>query len=445
MKWRNLGIVALIFAALGAYVYFYEIKGEKKREEAEEKTKKLFQIEDKDIVSLTIRAGAEEIVLQKDKDIWNLINPIHTKADKYAADGLASDFASARIERTLDDPNLNWKTYGLDSPAVKITAKLNNGQTRELELGQKDFTEYSVFARIPGQNKAVVIPVSLLNSATKKLFDFRDKSVLEFQRDQAKELAIAVKGKEFDFEKSGDNWLVKKPFQARGDRSEIDSIISDLELAKAEEYLQPPLQDLKSYGLNAPEIQVDLYLGENRAKKTLFIGKKVDSLYYAKDESKADVFKVKEDLFKKLNVDPQKIRDKKVLRIERASLSRVEVRVGDKEFAFTKGADDKWKVIKPDAQKGKNILDYKVFWPLEDMEGKELIDNANLKDPKYGFAKPSAEVRLIDKNQKAIQVMVGNLDKDQVYVKTDSAATVYKVDKKILDDLNLKIDEIVEK
>jgi hypothetical protein len=148
MKWRNLGIVALVFAALGAYVYFYEIKGGKKREEAEEKAKKLFQIEDKDIVSLTIKAGAEETVLQKEKDVWNLTSPIRAKADKYAADGLASDFASARIERTLDDPNLDWKTYGLNPPTVRITAKLSNGQTRELELGQKDFTEYSAFARI---------------------------------------------------------------------------------------------------------------------------------------------------------------------------------------------------------------------------------------------------------------------------------------------------------
>jgi hypothetical protein len=34
MKWKNLAIVVAIFAALFAWVYFYEIKGEKKREEA---------------------------------------------------------------------------------------------------------------------------------------------------------------------------------------------------------------------------------------------------------------------------------------------------------------------------------------------------------------------------------------------------------------------------
>lgn len=445
MKWRNLGIVALIFAALGAYVYFYEIKGEKKREEAEEKAKKLFQIDDKDITSLTIKSSAGDIALQKEKDVWNLASPVQAKADKYAAEGLASDFASARIERTLDDPAPNWKTYGLDPVSVKVIAKLKNGKTQELELGQKDFTESSVFARIPGQNRVFVLPVSLLNDATKKLLDFRDKSVLEFQRDQTREMTITVKGKEFDFEKSGDNWTVKKPFQSRGDRSEIDSILSDLEFAKVEDYLQPPVQELKTYGLNSPDIRVDLFLGDNRAKKTLLVGKKVDSLYYAKDESKPDVFKIKEDLFKKLDVDPKKIRDKKVLRFERASLNQIEVKLPDKDFVFSKGSDDKWKVEKPEAQKGKAILDYKVFWPLEDLEGKELIDNAKLQDPQYGFSKPTAEIKLTDKSKKVIQVTLGKVDKDLVFVKTDSEPTVYKADKKILDDLNFKMDEIVEK
>ncbi len=445
MRWRNLGILAALLAALGAYVYFYEVKGEKNRQEAEEKAKKLFQIEDKDIAALNIKQEGQEIVLQKDKDVWKLVSPIQSKADKYAADGLASDFASARIERTLDEPGLNLKTYGLDPASVKVSAKLNNGKAQELELGQKDFSESSAFARIPGQNKVYVISSSLLNSATKKLIEFRDKSVLEFQRDQAKELTILAKGKEFDFEKSGDNWMVKKPFQSRGDRTEIDSILSDLEYAKVEDFVQLPLEDLKSYGLNSPEVRVDLFLGENRARKSLLIGKKVDNLYYARDESKTDVFKIKEDLFKKLDVDPKKIRDKKVLRIERAELIQAEVKLSGKEFAFAKGSDDKWKVNKPEAQKGKTVLDYKIFWPLEDLESKELIDDAKLQDPQYGFAQPTAEVKLTDKNKKVTQVTFGKLDKDQVFAKTDSGTTVYKVDKKILDDLNFKVEDILEK
>jgi len=445
MKWRNLGIVAIAFLALGSYVYFYEIKGEKKREEASEKEKKLFQFEQKDIAALTIKMGSDQFVLQKDKDAWKLIKPIEGKADKSTADGVAMDLASAKIDRTIEEPNTDWKKYGLAPPAVKLSAKLNDGKTYDLELGEKDFTDSSVFARISGQNKVLVLPSSLLTSATKKLLDFRDKTVLEFQRDQVKEMTVHDKDKEYRFEKSGEDWSIKAPFQARGDRTEINSVISDLDFARVEEFVDSPGPDLKAYGLDKPEVRVDLLLGDSRARKTLLVGKKIDTFYYAKDDSRTPVFKIKEDLYKKLSLDPQKIRDKKVVRFERADVSQIEIKTHDKLFSFYKGADNKWKASKPEAQKDKPIIEYKIFWPMEDLEGKELIDNANLKDPKYGFGEPSAEVKLTDKNKKVTEIVLGKLDKEQVYVKTNTGTTIYKVDKKVLDDLNFKIEDILEK
>lgn len=445
MKWRNLGFIAAAFLALGAYVYLYEIKGEKKREEASEKEKKLFQFEQKDVAALTIKTGGDEFVLQKEKEAWKLTKPIESRADKSTADSVAIDLASAKTDRAIEEPNIDWKKYGLAPPTVKLTAKLNDGKTYDLELGEKDFTDSSVFARIPGQNKVLVLPSSLLTSVNKKLLDFRDKTVLEFQKDQIKEMVVGVNGKEYRFEKSGDDWSVKTPFQSRGDRTEINSIVSDLDFAKVEEFIDSPESNLKTYGLDKPEVRVDLLLGDSRARKTLLVGKKVDNFYYAKDDSRSPVFKIKEDLYKKLSLDPQKIRDKKVVRFERADISQIEVKVQDKLFAFYKGTDDKWKASKPDAQKDKPIIEYKIFWPMEDLEGKELIDNANLKDPKYGFSQPSAEIKLIDKNKKVTEIVLGKLDKDQVYIKTNAGPTVYKVDKKVLDDLNFKIEDLLEK
>ena len=445
MKWRNLGIVAACFLALGLYVYFYEIRGEKKREEASEKEKKVFQFEQKDIASITIKAGNEEFELQKDKDAWKLTKPIETKADKSAVDSIALDLASAKIDRNIDEQNIDLKKYGLNPPAVKLSAKLNDGKSYGIELGEKDFTDFSIFARIPGQNKILVLPSSLLASTNKKLFDLRDKTVIEFQRDQVKEMTVAVKGKEYSFEKNGEDWMIKKPFQSRGDRSEISSIVGDLELAKVEEFVQSPESNLRVYGLEKPEIRVDLFLADNRARKTLLVGKKVDNAYFAKDETREPVFKIKEDLYKKLNFDPQKVRDKKVVRLERGDINQIDIKLQDKSFAFSKGADEKWKIIKPEGYKDKPIIEYKVFWPIEDLEGKELIDNARLKDPQYGFSHPSAEIKLVDKNKRVMEVVLGKLEKDRVYAKTNGGMTVYKVDKKVLDDLNFKIEDLLEK
>jgi len=444
MKWKNLAIVVAIFAALLAWVYFYEIKGEKTREEATEKQKKIFQFEEKDIAQITVKNADGEFVLQKDKDNWKLVQPLATKADKSSADSLASDIAQAKTDRTLDEPNPNFKNFGLEPAVVKLTVKLGSGQTHELELGDKDFSSSSVFARIPGQNKILVLSSSLHSSATKKLFDFRDKNVLEFQRDQLKAMNILTKGKEYVLEKASDDWTVKKPFESRADNSEVNSIVGDLEFAKVEEFVDSPAE-LKTYGLASPAVRVDLFLGDNRARKTLLIGNKIDTNYYAKDEARDTVFKIKEDLFKKLDFESTKIRDKKVLRFERANIKQIDIKLADKEFSFFRGSDDKWKMSRPTGQQGKYISEYKIFWPLEDLEGKELIDGANLADAKYGFGSPSAQIKVVDKNGKTAEVTLGKLDKEQIFAKTNSGTTVYKVEKKVLEDLNFKPEDIIEK
>jgi Domain of unknown function (DUF4340) len=444
MNWKNLAIVAAVFAALFSWVYFYEIKGEKTREEASEKEKRIFQFEEKDITQLTVKNADGEFVLQKDKESWKLVQPLATKADKSSADSLASDIAQAKSERALDEPNPNFKNFGLDPAVVKIAVKLGSGQTHSLELGDKDFSSSSVFARIPGQNKILVLSSSLHNSATKKLLDFRDKNVVEFQRDQLKAMNILSKGKEYALEKVTDDWNVKKPFESRADNTEVNSIVSDLEFAKVEEFVDSPAE-LKTYGLASPAVRVDLFLGDNRARKTLLVGNKIDTNYYAKDESRDAVFKIKEDLFKKLDFESTKIRDKKVLRFERANVKQIDIKVSETEMSFFRGTDDKWKMSKPAGHQGKFVSEYKIFWPLEDLEGKELIDNANLTDAKYGFASPSAQVKVVEKSGKTTEVTLGKLDKEQIFVKTNSGTTVYKVEKKILEDLKLKPEDIIEK
>jgi hypothetical protein len=445
MKWKNLAIVFAIFAALLAWVYFYEIKGEKKREEASEKEKKIFQFEEKDVAQISVKNPEGEFVLVKEKEAWKLAKPLQTKADKSNADSLASDIASAKTERTLEEANPNWKAFGLEPAQVKLTVKLSDGKTHELELGDKDFSSSSVFARVPGQNKVLVLPSMLHSDATKKLFDFRDKNVVEFQRDQLKAMNVVSKGKEYAFEKSSDDWYVKKPFESRADNTEINSIVSDLEFARVEEFVETASSDLKTYGLASPPIRLDLFLGDNRARKTLLVGNRVDTHYYAKDESRDEIFKIREDLQKKLDFEPAKIRDKKVVRFDRANIKQIDVKLADKDFSFFRGSDDKWKMSKPEGQKGKYVIEYKIFWPLEDLEGKELIDNANLSDAKYGFGSPSAQIKLVDKNSKSTEVVLGKVDREQIFVKSGSNATLYKVDKKVLEDLNFKADDIIEK
>ena len=445
MIWRNLGIVAVLFVGLGAFVYFYEIEGGKKREEAAEQAKKLFQFDKEEVKSISLDRDSGSIILKKENGGWKLVAPIEAKADETAVEGLASELSSTQVERSLEPGPVDWKDYGLDNPNLKISVGLQDGRRLDLELGDKDFNQDSVFGRIPRLAKVLVLPGLLYTTADKEPVDFRDKTVLEFDREQVREVEIRARRKTYRLQKEGQDWSIREPIQARADRSEIRSLLSDLEFARVEEFVERGAGELKTYGLNAPSSRVDLYLGDNRARKTLLVGKKVGSQFYAKDDAGEDVFRIKEDLVEKFDLNLSKLRDRKMARFERDEVKRVEVKLPDRKFEFAKDSENQWRLRTPTGHEEKSVLEYKLFWPLEDLEGKEIVDRANLDDPKYGFSEPSAEVKVVKKDDQIIEVVLGKTEGEVVFGKAVPDPTLYKVDKKVLEDLNFKVDDILEK
>lgn len=444
MIWRNLGVVAVLFVGLGAFVYFYEIEGGKKREEAAEEAKKLFRFDKEEVSAISLVRGDGSIVLKKENGGWKLVAPIEARADEAAVEGLASELSSTQVERSLEPGLADWKDYGLENPNLKIALGLTDGRSLDLELGDKDFNQASVFGRIPNQEKVLVLPTLLHTSADKELFDFRDKSVLDFDREQVREVRIRAGRKAWRLQKEGEDWSIREPIQARADRSEIRSLLSDLEFARVEEFLERGAGGLGTYGLNAPSARVDLYLGDNRAQKTLLVGKKVGAQFYARDDSGEDVFKIKEDLLEKLKPDLSKLRDRKMARFERDEVKRVAVKLPDREFEFARDSEDQWRLRSPAGHEEQSVLEYKLFWPLEDLEGKEIVDRADLDDPKYGFNEPSAEVKVVRKDDRVIEVVLGKTQDEVVFGKATDDPTLYKVDKKVLDDLDFKVEDLLE-
>ena len=445
MIWRNLGIVAVLFVGLGAFVYFYEIEGGKKREQAAEEAKKLFQFDKEEVNSISLVRGDGSILLRKENGGWKLVAPIEARADEAAVEGVASELSSTQVERSLEPESVDWKDYGLESPDLKLTVGLKDGRSLDLELGDKDFNQASVFGRIPDREKVLVLPTSLHAAADKELFDFRDKAVLDFDGEQVREVRIRARRKTYRLQKEGEDWSIREPIEARADRSEIRSLLSDLEFARVEEFLERGAGGLKTYGLAAPSSHVDLYLGDNRARKTLLVGKQVGTHFYAKDDGGEDVFKIKEDLVEKLKLDLSKLRDRKMARFERDEVKRVEVKLSDREFEFARDTEDQWRLRSPAGHEDESVLEYKLFWPLEDLEGKEIVDRADLDDPRYGFSEPSAEVKVVKKDDRVIEVVLGKTEDEVVFGKAAADPTLYKVDKKVLEDLDFKVEDILEK
>jgi len=101
---KTVGILLVIFLALAAFVYFYEIVGESESEEARSLEESLLRTRQEEITAVEILRPQEEgILLSKEGEQWMLKQPVETSADNSTVDVLLRDLSRATRDRTFPE------------------------------------------------------------------------------------------------------------------------------------------------------------------------------------------------------------------------------------------------------------------------------------------------------------------------------------------------------
>lgn len=438
---RSTVIVLLVAVGLGVFVYFYEIKGGRKREEARESAKQLFHFTPEDIVHILLQRGGETLSFEKRGDEWVMTQPLTTKADQSNLDAIARNLTTSQIERKLSVAADQLTTYGLSQPNVSLTVKLKSGEQHRLRFGDKDFSGTNVYALIDENPEVVLVPNYLFESADKSLFDLRDKSVLDVEQAEVSMLELKTPAGQFLLTKKGDDWQIHQPRSLPADSGEVSSILSQLSFARMTEVVAEDAQDVKPYGLDRPTITARVRT-EKGAEHVLLLGKKVGEHYYGKTTARSLVFKVGSDLWTKLDVSLFKLRDKKPVRFNRDEITRVRIQNEHQTIVCEKSTDNKWLLKEPSDKKGKEARSSQLFNPLEFSDAKEIFDTPS-KAILTALAHPAVEVQLTKKDGQTITVTVSKKVGDSVYVRNSLSPAVMKFDGSLLDELNIKADEVV--
>lgn len=444
MKGKSTLLLAIIFIALLAYIYFYEIKGGEKRREAQEKAKKVLVFEKEDVQRIKITHSGKTIECQKEGDRWKIIHPVKTEADKWAVEGIVSSLQRAKIERVIDENPEDLRGYGLDPPQVKLEIRLKNGQADTIYLGDKNPTQTYVFAKLGGSNRVFTTYASLLNVSKKDLFDLRDKTVLNFKKEDVNKLILNCRGEKFVCSKIEDEWKLEKPIKVKADKSQINKILNKLKYAKAKEFVAEKPENLNKFGLGRPRIQIDLFLKPEGAKKSLWIGDKKDDNYYAKDESRDPVFLVGSDVVKELDKDLFDLRNKDVLTFKRDSVNQIILKYPDKIFTLEKDTSGTWMITQPKKAKAKSWKVNGILSSLSTLKVKKFVSDHPTDLAKYGLTKPQIEVILKQDQRGLAYLLIGKKQKDLTYAKSKSVPSVYLVNSSIIKDLTFKIEDLME-
>lgn len=440
MNFKTTGILALVLI-IGVVAVVLLDKQDEKKEEQQELEEQILNI-DKDQVS--------EIILQpsgihcvKDSAEWDIVAPVETDGDKSSIDALANMFDWAKIDRVISSDPSEYSTFGLD-PAQGRLILVHDRGTDTIYVGDKSPTGSFVFARQSGSPEVFLTTTTLKTNVEKSLFDLRDKSVLGFEASQVRSVDLDIPDGEFTVSRIGGIWKLTSPVEADADRSEVDNILNRMSSERTREFVEESPDNLGSYGLAPPAYHIDVYLGENRAQKTLLVGDATDGRYYAKDASRSPVFLVDSAFVNILNTSLYDLRNKDLADFSTSEVNKFELEFSGQTIVCEKDTAGTWMVLEPELRKAKSWKMSSITREASQLEVVQFVDDNPTSLSKYGLASPQVNARFYKDDQVLLDVSLGNTVDENVYAKVADAESVYLVESNVLDAWQPELEDISE-
>ena len=92
--------MAVIFSALGFYVYFVEIPAQHSEEKQTAESRRLLAFDEAQIDGLTVKTDSGSVGLQRSSDqSWRIVSPIQADADRREVQGLIRALVTGSVKR----------------------------------------------------------------------------------------------------------------------------------------------------------------------------------------------------------------------------------------------------------------------------------------------------------------------------------------------------------
>lgn len=442
MRFRSTLILLVVFAALGGYVYFAEYRGHDEREKQEASKKKLFSEPLKDVTALSLTFPDHKMsAVKKDDKHWEFTEPQGLDADSDEWDMLVSSLSQIEKGGAVS-ASTNLAQYGLDKPVVEVTAKLKDGKSVGVLFGSENPKKSDNYAKLADSPDVFLSPVSGSKSFQKSLTDLRNKKVLEFALDDINSIRIEDGKTLMEFQKSGMDWLIKKPLDLKADAEEISGFLSAIQSARATSFADSGLT-LMSAGLAPVTTKVTLHDAKANTDKILSIGKSPETdKYYARDESRTAIMIINKDVPAKARRPLIDWRDRSIAHFDQGSIDELEIVRGPEKISVRKQGSD-WKLA--DGRKAQMDKISSLLLAVEFERAQEIIDSPG-NPSTYGLDKPRIEVTLRQAGKDVIGLKLGGPTRNPMgsYLKVSTNPAVMTVAEDFFAKFSLKADDLAE-
>ena len=287
------------------------------------------------------------------------------------------------------------------------------------------------------------------------------REVYTLSKDKIRQIRLSFKDESYQpltLAKNTDGiWQLKAPFTADADPPKIDEMLQDLLEKKIKQTLEA--EDLAQYGLQPPNIRIELWTAGEAPAKTFLIGDRtVNYSVYTKEQSESHIFLIESSALDDFTKSPSDLRDRNVFNFSPAEVTTLRLQVGDQpEIRCERQVNsnpeitvdaDSWAMTQPVKAKAdprviEDIISVLGSLRVVVFEADGEYDLAN-----YGLAQPKVTVTLQFTADDPIQELQIGSDAGtpgRIYVARSDHRAVYAVNKEIYTKLNRTVFDLRDK
>ncbi|MGE3807878.1 MAG: DUF4340 domain-containing protein, partial [Gemmataceae bacterium] len=248
-----------------------------------------------------LERGPRKATFAKLDGTWKLTQPTSDKAEQLGLEDLLNALARLRADELVAEKAVD-ELYGLDRPEARWQFLDGDKVVLDLLVGKPDEKDPARrHARLAGDSVVFLLSPKLTGQL---LAEYRNRTPWpSFDAVQAQAIRFDYRENPFLLLKLGERWLAKEQPDAMIDAGKINTLLDALARLKIERFIADKDADPKLYGLDPPELVLEVAVGQ-KDRRVLHIGRREgdSQRYYARlpDDKSGAVFLLSEEDAKKI-------------------------------------------------------------------------------------------------------------------------------------------------
>jgi hypothetical protein len=400
------------------------------------------------VEGLTLSSGGQGLSLRREPEgSWRIMDPGSYPGDKEAVESLL--FRLSRLKAVgFEDGPKPLEEMGLDPPRRQILLRLKEPQEeKRLDVGgelpkgegKEEKKKPRLYVREAGRTGAAVVEAQTVGDLSLEVADWRDKSLLAFERDRVRRVEIHGPNGALALSKVAQTqWEIEQPERLPADSLKVNDLLWALKDARVYRFLDAD----PALSWEEPALQVSLWTEGTEEPLKLLLGRPTPDGQglYARAPAQDKTVVVAPKLAKDLNVSVKEMRDRRLLSFDIPKLQRVQIIWEGKTLDLHRKGET-WKVQAPSQGEVEAHRVTGLLWALREAKFEDLLRTPP-EPGATGKDSPKVKATLWTQDGEVGPLVIGKSPPDRpnalyAWVREDSP--VYLLEAKFLDDLKQEI------